>query len=766
MNHDREGRPPEEDLEETQAYEAFWDREPEEGEAEWPFAGWEDEPEGAEGAQPEPPRGRGSTVGLPRLDEITFEPPDEPPSSSPTPPILAEPTVPIDRAPGAEPLSQPPVPQPVFEMRLPEPRILSKKRFRTLMLFSDALIPEGGAIRHSAGDVNVAERIDLALSRLDRSARRVLELMLTAWEWSPVLTKFRKFSKLSPRERAAFVEQSHRARSPVRRQAFQVLKIYCFNQWASTPPVEEALGYAYSCVAQEPPRDGPALEVLHYPVIDRDHTEDCDVVVVGSGAGGAVMAKELAEVGLSVIVLEEGGYFTRKDFAGPPWERFLKLYRAGGTTVALGNPTIPLPLGKAVGGTTLVNSGTCFRTPDRILREWESGHGIEGIDPPAMAPFFERVERILRVKPVPEEILGPNARVFRRGVERLGLHGQPMLRNIEGCRGCGACAFGCPSDAKQSTHISYLPRAQRAGAQIFAHARAERLVVEEGRARGVLASLTDPATGEPRAALTVRARLVVLAAGAVHTPALLAANALGGRSGQLGRNLRIHPAAGVGAFLDEDVHNWRGTLQSFFVDDYHESDDIMIEVTNSVPSVGAGTFPGAGQFAKDMIAQYPHIAACGLFVSDTSSGRVIRRRGRDPLVLYRLNQIDTRKLVRGITKVAEIFLAAGARAVVTGIPGVSMVGSRGDIDLIKEEAVKPGALKLTAFHPVGTARMGTDPGASVLDPWGRLHGVEGLFVTDASMLPGCPTVNPMITIMSFATRTADHVVRDGARYFG
>jgi choline dehydrogenase-like flavoprotein len=669
----------------------------------------------------------------------------------------------------------PSAPTPEPDVRLPTPqtapmpaapRTLSRRRYRTLAAFCEALIPAGGSIPHSAGDVGVAERVDAGAARYDPVVRKRFERLLQLWEWLPLFSRhLRPFSRLSLKSRAAFLERASRSHSAIRRQPFTFLKLACFNQWASTPPVEEAIGFTYSCVTRDPPRDGEPLEVLTWPQIDRDRAVDADVVVIGSGAGGAVMAKELAEKGLSVVVLEEGGYFTRKDFAGPPWERFQRLYRANGTTVALGLPTIPLPLGKAVGGTTLINSGTCFRTPDRVLKAWGSEWGIDGLEPETMQPYFERVERIMHVQPVPEELLGDNARVFRRGVQQLGLHGVPILRNIDGCRGCGVCAFGCPSDAKQATHISYLPRAQQHGAIIYARCRADRIVVEDGKARGVVASVLDPETGEPNATLTVRSKITVVAAGAVHTPALLQANALGNRSGQLGRNLRIHPAAGIGAWMPEDVFAWRGTLQPFYVDDWHASHDIMIEVTSSVPGIGAGAMPGTGVFTKELLGQYRHLASAGLFVSDTSSGRVRRMGKGEPVVTYKLNKTDTRKLVRGIVHVAEIFFAAGAKNVFTGLPGKAFVTNPKELEEVKEEAVKPGALRLTAFHPVGTARMGADPSKTVVGPWGETHDVANLFVADGSVMPGCPTVNPQISIMAFATRTADHIVRHGARYF-
>ena len=697
-------------------------------------------------------------------------------SDEPTTPLPSnEPTTDL-QAPEPKPATPPPLArsEPEVELRLPaaqgprmhEPRSLTKRRYVTLAAFAEALIPPGGSIPFSASDVGVAERVDAAIGTFDPIVRRRFGRLLTLWEWLAVFSRYlRPFSRLPEGARAAFCERAARSRSPLHRNTFSFLKIMCLNQWASTPPVEDAVGFTYACVTQDPPRDGEALEVLSWPTIDRDHTEDADVVVIGSGAGGSAIAKELAEAGLSVVVLEEGGYYTRKDFTGPPWERLQRFYRANGSTIALGIPTIPLPLGKAVGGTTLINSGTCFRTPDRVLEAWGSRFGIEGIDPESMRPFFDRVERILHVKPVPEELLGENARVFRRGVEALGLHGEPIRRNIDGCRGCGVCAFGCPSDAKQATHISYLPRAQKHGTSIFVHTLAERIIVEDGRARGVVATLLDPSSGEPRAKLTVNARIVVVAAGAVHTPALLQKNAIANRSGQLGRNLRIHPAAGIGAWMPEDVYSWRGTLQPFYVDDWHASHDLMIEVTSSVPGIGAGTMPGSGMFTKELFGQAPKLASAGVFVSDTSSGRVRRMPSGEPLVTYRLNKVDTRKLVRGMVHVAEIFFAAGAGAVYTGIPGKHFVRSKQELEDVKEEAVRPGALRLTAFHPVGTARMGGEPSTSVVNAWGECHDVAGLFVADGSVLPGCPTVNPQITIMSFATRTADHLVRHGARYF-
>lgn len=503
----------------------------------------------------------------------------------------------------------------------------------------------------------------------------------------------------------------------------------------------------------------PRLEVVHYPMVSGDHVERCDVVVIGSGAGGAVVAKELAEAGRSVIVVEEGGYFTRDDFRGPPIARFQKIARDAATTQILGRPTIPLPLGRAVGGTTVVNSGTCWRTPDKVLREWASRYGVEDAGPEAMRPYFERVETIQNIRPVPWDVLGRNAELAHKGVQALGLSGGPLLRNIGDCHGCGVCPFGCPTNAKQAMHVSYLPLAQRAGARIYAHTRVDRVTVESGRATGLRATFLDPAGGRPRGTLVVHAPVVVVAAGTVHTPVVLRRSGLGRGSGELGRNLRIHPALGLAGLFPEDVSSWRGTLQSYFIDTLFDSDDVMLEATSGPPALAAGSLPGIGLRTKEMLLMHRQAATIGLYVSDTSAGRVRVLPGmREPVITYALNRRDLRGLLKGMRLAAEILLAAGAMTVLTGLPGLAAVGSREELERLTTGDWRPSHVRPTGFHPMGTARMGRR-GQSVVDSWGRLHDARGVWVADGSIFPTCVAVNPQESIMAFATRTAEAIAR-------
>lgn len=505
------------------------------------------------------------------------------------------------------------------------------------------------------------------------------------------------------------------------------------------------------------PEDGP---VDHHMEVERgdrsDRVESCDVVIVGSGAGGAVLAKELVEKGFDVVVIEEGDYFTKKDFVGPPIERIMRFCWSGGSTTTLGKVQITLPIGKTVGGTTTVNSGTCFRAPRRVLSSWDRDFGLEGVDYGSLEPYYRRVERIINVRPVPWELLGPNGWITHYGSRALGYTGGPILRNITSCHGAGQCAFGCPTDAKQAMHLSYLPRAWRAGARIYARSRAEWISFERGRANGIVARFLDD-HDRPLGRLVVKAKAVAVACGAIGTPMFLLGNRIANRSGQVGRNLSIHPATGIAGWFPEKIYGWRGTLQPYYVDTLFDSHGVMLEATNSVPSVTGNIFPGYGPATKEMFAAFPHMSTLGLLVADTSRGRVRRGPGGDPIITYALNEQDTRNLYAGLALAAEILLAAGAMQATPGLPGLeSISGPEGIAEL---RAGRHGArgLKLTAFHPTGTVRMGADPDSTVVDGWLEAHDVPGLYITDGSVFPTCVGVNPQVTIMALATRTADRI---------
>jgi choline dehydrogenase-like flavoprotein len=423
-----------------------------------------------------------------------------------------------------------------------------------------------------------------------------------------------------------------------------------------------------------------------------------------------------------------------------------KLYRDAGQTATLGNVPIVLPLGEGEAGTTLINSATCFRTPDVILESWSRRFGLEGMSADELDPYFRRVEREIHVAQVPEDLAGTNALVIKRGAEALGWSGDFLFRNASGCIGSGVCAFGCPTSSKLHMGLTYVPRAWDAGATSYTECKAERLDIDGGRVRGVEAR----AAGGAR--LRVECDVVIVACGALFTPLFLRANGLGGESGELGRNLALHPATGVRARFAEEIDMARGVPQSYYIDEFCD-EGIMFEGAAGPPDYAAMSFPFSGEQHRDLMLDYLHIAQFGLMVSDTSRGSVRALPGGALRMSYDLNDEDLRTFKRGIELLCECYWAAGAQELFPPIEGIGVLRD-GDVETVRRHELRPQELTLMAFHPMGTARADARPEHGVVDGDLKLHGVDGLYVSDASVLPSSLGVNPQETIMALATRLA------------
>lgn len=501
--------------------------------------------------------------------------------------------------------------------------------------------------------------------------------------------------------------------------------------------------------------------IIDGATVDRDLHVATRICVIGSGAGGAVIAKELAEAGAEVALLEEGGFYSGKDFTGDPRDMIALLYRNRGLTGTVGKVTIPIPLGKCVGGTTVVNSGTCYRAPDYVLETWHRDFGIESIEEPSLRPFFEKVEQELNVRPVPDATYGRNSQFFERGARALGFDGARIARNERGCMGTGVCAFGCPQDAKQAMHVSYVPKALAAGATLYTRCRADRILIGNGRAFGVLGSLLDGNDRHTGRQIRLLADRIVVACGALLTPALLQRSGVPDGSGWLGRNLHIHPAARVVALFDEEVRGWEEVPQAFNVHEFTR-EGIFIQGQFVPPAVAAPVLPGIGHAHKDLMAKFPRLASFGALISDVSEGRVRARGGASsswPLVTYRMKPEDVRKLTRAISLTAQIFFAGGAREVYPAIYPKPILRHPEEALGLLNERLRPHDVEMMGFHPQGTCRMGEDRRHAVTNSFGEHHGVRHLYVGDASLFPSSSKVNPQVTIMALATRIAEHIAR-------
>ncbi len=490
---------------------------------------------------------------------------------------------------------------------------------------------------------------------------------------------------------------------------------------------------------------------------DREVNLDADVVVVGSGAGGPVVAKELQEKGRSVILLEEGGNYHTRDFGKDVIESFRTLYRDFGSTAALGIPFVPFPLGRCLGGTTAINSGTCFRTPDVILKRWERAWNLPDISPEFMRPYFERVEKLYSVSEVHPGNMGKNGEIFLRGARELGYSCGPLKRNMdENCTGCGVCTLGCPSDGKRHTGLNYIPMAVEKGCEVYCDFRVEKVLTRGNRAVGVSGSVLNRSNNKRKTNFKVSAKVVVMAAGAVCTPHLLLQNKLANSSGQMGKNLRLHPGIRVSAVMNEEVKGWLGVPQGVYVDEFWD-EGIMLEGIFVGPLLSAPSLPYFGRKSKDLMFNYPNIAAFGAMIHDETKGRIRPGPLGRPLITYWLNKEDLRKAVKSIAYAAEIYFAAGARKVFTILPWMPEITKKSQIGDILTGPTRASELEMMAFHPMGSARMGTDPAKSVTNPYGETFDVKNLFIADACLFPSCLGVNPMESIMAFANRNADYM---------
>ncbi len=496
----------------------------------------------------------------------------------------------------------------------------------------------------------------------------------------------------------------------------------------------------------------------------RDVTVDADVVVVGSGAGGGAIAAELAEGGRSVVVVEEGGHYTSKDFGLDAPTMIKKLYRNAGAAPILGRPNIIFSEGRCVGGSTVINGAMSWRTPEKVLKRWQWEHGLTELTPEALDPFFTRVEERVSVGPQDPESVGEDARLMQRGADKLGYAWVPAMRSQKHCCGANNCAFGCPTDAKQSVLVTYVPRLVAAGGRLFSGCKIERVTTDGQRATGVVGRFRHPESGARGPKLTVRAKIVVLACGAVQTPALLLRNGLTNSSDQVGRNFLCHPNAKVVGVYDRPVHAWKGTIQGNQIREFID-EGIMITTSMVPPGLLAMSLPYFGARSWEVMRDYDNMVVAGCLVEDTGSGRVGLDLFGDAKMRYDLNDRDFHNLVRGVALSAEILFASGARRVLLPFDFLPALESPDEIATLFAHPIPKDEVECLTVHAMGTCRMGVDKRASVVDPHGESWDVPGLFVADASVFPGPIGVNPQITIMALATRTGRWLLDNEARYF-
>jgi long-chain-alcohol oxidase len=639
---------------------------------------------------------------------------------------------------------------------------LTERQQRALQSICDTFAP-ASAGWPSACELGIPAAIRKALDLNPRHGERAQFLqLLDLWDshLHSLLTvrRWGAFSALSLETRIRVLLSWADSGLSRRRGAFQALRkaigfLYVMLPGADGAPSPVWKKFGYPGPLGPQPWKSRALRPLT-PEVDTDLS--CDICIVGSGAGGSVAAAVLAAAGKDVIVIEAGGYYDDTDFDGGELGGFQRLYLEGGFA-ATADQSVGLLAGECLGGGTVINYCTSFRTPDDVRAEWGAA-GVPWFTSEEYTSSLDAVCARLSVN-LDHNRVSAREQVLHRGLNALGWHSDAMPRNVVGCeqgKVCGYCGYGCSLGAKQSSTKTWLADAQRAGVRMVTETRATCVRIEAGAATGV--------EGRSRngCRVSIRCKAVVAACGAIHTPALLLRSGL--RNENIGRHLHLHPVSNVCGVFEEEIRPWEGTMQAIYSDEHRfltGNYGVKYETTALQPVIAVAVLPWREpEHYRSLLGKLANTMAIGVLLRDRDGGRVTLDREGNPVAHYALSQFDRAHLRRGFIGAARILEAAGAQLIFS--PHAKWCayepGRNGSLDsftqAMDEAGWDSGRLALFSFHIMGSARLGGSPKVSATNPDGQTWEVDNLFVMDGSSFPSASGVNPMISIEAMARRNA------------
>ncbi|MCI0711078.1 MAG: GMC family oxidoreductase, partial [Chloroflexi bacterium] len=548
------------------------------------------------------------------------------------------------------------------------------------------------------------------------------------------------------------------------RKTFQALKrmtmflFYGVTDDTGRNPNWPALGYTLppNPIPEEPMSKIEPLDIREDTVL---HT---DVVIVGSGAGGGVVAGQLADAGVDVIVVEKGGYFAENNFNGDELTSTRNMYENKGLVTSR-DLAMMVMAGSTLGGGTTINWSASFHTPDFVLDEWEREYGLEEFNGPEYQAAMDAVTARLGVN-IEESIPNRQNAILEAGAGKLGLSWDVIPRNASECDDCGFCNYGCPVGAKQSTLRTYLLDAHtKYGTRIAVNAEVEKVLIERGQAMGIKASVTDR-DGQHHD-LTVQARVVVVAGGSLNTPVVLLKSGL--TNANIGRNLHLHPVTFAYGLFAEPVRGWSGKIMTRYINAFRNQDGrgygTILETAPIHPSLSSLVLPWEDPaYFKDTMASIENLSGFIVLTRDRYGGRItLDKQGRLALH-YALHPYDRRHMVRGLVEGLRVLVAGGAQHIATSIEGLRTCTIGQDnvetfIERVAQHNFAPNTYALLSAHQMSTARMADTPVLGAIKPTGETWEVKNLFVADGSVFPTASGVNPMITIMSMAHVIAGYI---------
>jgi choline dehydrogenase-like flavoprotein len=642
---------------------------------------------------------------------------------------------------------------------------LSERERLTLRAVCQALVPPvageapSSVMGLGAQDLELARRFEEALEAVatprELSQLRILLRLLSVPAINGFLEgQWRAFDQLSLAGQTRVLRGWMTSRFNLRRQAFQAVKrMGLFLFYAAVPdgsdgnPTWPAFNYS-------PPPEPPDVDRGIHPIQAHPGQDlSADVVVVGSGAGGGMIAAELSAAGLDVLVVEKGGYRSASDFDGYELDGNANLFEKGGalTTSDLGMVVLA---GSTLGGGTVVNWSTSLPTPDEVRREWAADYGFEGVDGPAYQSSLDRAGMVIHAHPGESDPNGQN-QALARGAAALGYDVQVIDRNVDGCKDCSYCMFGCRYHAKQSGLVTTLLDASRRGARILVNCRVDRVRIAQGQAVGIEGRLLGVESESP---ITVRSKAVVVCAGAIHTPALLLRSGM--RNPNIGKHLHLHPVtAPVGAY-GRPIRSWQGPPQTRLSEALADMDGrgygVRLEVAPAHPGLWASALPwSSGIGHKRLMAHVDRLANVIAIVRDRGSGRVALDGDGRPTLHYRLDPYDARHMQRGLEAAIRVHRAAGAKRILSPhtVPAEYQAdrdGFEAYLEVVRSKSLAANDVGLFSAHQMGSCRIAGDRRRGAVRPDGEAWEVAGLFVADGSVFPTACGVNPMVPILATA----------------
>ncbi len=623
-------------------------------------------------------------------------------------------------------------------------------RHRALAAIVDAFVPAHDGLP-SASQLNIHRRLLAEVDALGRpSLRQQLDLLLRVADsgLGNLLLSGRPkaISAMDQPAREAWLRSLGNSPIALKRTAFQDLKrlTLLLAYGLEDSPWRAQTGFV------PPAPDVPSPSRVRVRTPRAGEVVDADVVVIGSGAGGGVAAAILAAAGKRVVVLERAAMVDEGGFGGPELGGLAALFLDRGLA-ATSDRWISIRAGSAVGGGTVVNWSSSLRAPGSVREEWRAAGVGDDLD-----EHYAAMEAALGVTSAESERNGPN-KMLATGLGVLGHAWQTIPRNVRDCGDCGPCAVGCRRGAKQSVLRTFLADACANGAEILDRAEAVRILLEGGRAAGVVVNV-------PGGEITVRAPQVALAGGSILSPVVLLRSGIAAATA--GRTLHMHPVAAIAGLYDESLSPWSGVPQSVMSDVFSEIDGpwgFRMEAAPTHPGLIASGFPWWNSTDhREVMAQCDHVAAFLAIVRDRTVGRISVARDGGTSIQYAPGGAERELLRRGSMELAKVHRAAGARQIIPLVtpPHGWRDGQPFDpwLEALGRRSISANRILLFSAHQMSSCRIGTDPSTSVADPDGQVHGTPGVWVTDASAMPTASGVNPMLSLMALASRTATRMV--------